>query len=88
MRKFNTLVSNARQIIEQKYREIVCFNEPHKCATRPVQMTTKELREVLLRHGDYIQIMASGQMWGCHIRHRSLGAGVYSVWLAFVVTKI
>ena len=87
MSKTDALIDNARYMIDSKYASIVQYDVWHQIATKPVQLTTKELKLFLLEHGEYVKITASGHVWVCAIHKKSLGAGVYSVWLSIVVVK-
>lgn len=87
MPKTDDLINRARSMIQAKYASIVQYDVFYKIATSPIQLTTKELKSFLLEHGEYVTIMDSGIAWDCTIHKKSLGAGVYSVYLSVVLVK-
>jgi hypothetical protein len=88
MDKFENLIELTRNAITAKHAQIVSYDVGHQIVMSPIQLTTKELKAVLLKHGEYAKIMASGNVWTCFIKMKSLGCGVHSVWLEVMVTKV
>lgn len=61
----------------RKIREQACdvYNSLHDGVSKR-RVTTKVLKEILLSYGDWS--MVNG--YGCKLKKRSLGVGVYEIW--------
>lgn len=88
MTKFEKLVDMTRNAITSRLNENLRAGYYYTVQMAPIQLTTKELKAVLLEHGEYIKITASGAVWTCFILKKSLGCGVHSVWIKADVRKI
>lgn len=88
MTKFEKLVDLTRNAITNKLKENLQSGYYYTVQMAPIQLTTKELKAVLLEHGEYIKITASAHVWTCFIKKKSLGCGVHSVWIQTNVRKI
>lgn len=87
MQKFDALVNAMRKIIDARFSKIVQCDVHHAERSESIQLTTKELKAALLQYGEFVKIMASGRIWTCTLSKKSLGCGVYSVWLSCQVYK-